>query len=67
MIMDMYVRLRSIQVNDPTKHPIRLRKKNTTGCIQLVRSITPVELKQVQEIEQARNDNCERGKETRST
>ena len=53
MIIDMNVRLRTIQVNNPTKHPIRLRKKNTTGWNS--------RWKQVQEIEQARKNNCERG------
>ena len=39
----------NIQVNNPTRHPIVLRKRTVLGRIQLVRSITPLEVKQVQQ------------------
>ena len=37
----------NIQVNNPTKHPIILRKRTMLGRIQLVKSVTPLEVKQV--------------------
>ena len=36
-----------IQVNNPTKHPIILRKRTVLGQIQLVKSVTPLEVQQV--------------------
>ncbi|CAB4003088.1 Hypothetical predicted protein [Paramuricea clavata] len=39
----------NIQVNNPTRHPIVLRKRTVLRRIQLVRSITPLEVKQVQQ------------------
>ena len=46
-----------IQVTNPTKHPIVLRKRTVLGGIQFVTSMTPLEEKQVPESDQARNDN----------